>query len=127
MRSERLSRREREIVDILYAQNDATAAEVRAAMSGSPSDATVRTLLRILVEKGFVKHRRVGRLYRYRPIQAKKQAAKLALRHVLDVFFGGSVEEALASHLADPKTELDDEQLRRLRVLISEAEKRERS
>lgn len=127
MKTQKLSRREREIVEILYAQEEATAAEVREAMSGSPSDATVRTLLRILGEKGCVRHRRVGRLYRYRPVQSKKQAAKAALNNVLDVFFGGSVEEALASHLADPKTDLDAEQLRRLRELISDAEKREQS
>lgn len=127
MSRERLSRREREIVDILYAKEDATAAEVREAMSGEPSDATVRTLLRILGEKGYVKHRVEGRLYRYRPVQPKQQAARGALQHVLNVFFGGSIEEALASHLADPKTELDSETRKRLRRLLSDAEKRGRS
>ena len=128
MSRDQLSRREREIIDFLYANNgDATAAEVRSALRGSPSDATVRTLLRVLVEKGIVKQRVAGRLYRYRPVQPKKRAAKKAFEHVLDVFFGGSVEEALASHLADPKTELDAETLKRLRLLISEAEKRESS
>lgn len=121
-----LSRREREIVDILYAKEEATAIEVRAEMTGDPSDATVRTLLRILGEKGLVKHRREGRHYRYRPVQSKNRAAKQAFRHVLDVFFGGSVEEALASHLSDPKSKLNEAQLVRLRELIAEAEQREK-
>ncbi|WP_353620876.1 BlaI/MecI/CopY family transcriptional regulator [Rhodopirellula sp. JC639] len=125
MGADQLSRREREIVDILYAKEEATAAEVRLAMTGEPSDATVRTLLRILGEKGFVKHRRNGRQFRYRPVQPKRRAGKQAFRHVLDVFFGGSVEEALASHFSDPKTQLDEDQLARLRELISEAERRE--
>lgn len=125
MRADQLSRREREIIDILYANDGATANEVRQAMSGDPSDATVRTLLRILGEKGFVKHRRQGRQFRYRPVQPKKHAAKQALQHVLDVFFGGSVEEALASHLSNPNAELDAAQLSRLRKLISDAETKE--
>ena len=127
MSGQQLSRREREIVDILYTKGDATAAEVRAAMNGDPSDATVRTLLRILGEKGLVKHRVDGRLYRYRPIQPKQRAAKQALQHVLKVFFGGSVEQALASHLADPKNEIDAESLQRIRELIAEAEQRGQS
>ena len=122
---EQLSRREREIVDILYVQEEATATEVRLAMTGDPSDATVRTLLRILGEKGFVKFKRQGRHYRYRPVQPKKRAAKQAVQHVLDVFFGGSVEQALASHLSDPKTSLQEDELNRLRELIAEAERRE--
>lgn len=126
MGGEQLSRREREIIDILYANGEATAAQVRAGMSGSPSDATVRTLLRILGEKGVVKHRVAGRLYRYRPVQPKKRAAKQALDRVLNVFFAGSVEDALASYLADPRADLDAQTLKRLRLLISAAENRER-
>lgn len=126
MGAQQLSRREREIVDILYAHEEATAIEVRLAMTGSPSDATVRTLLRILGEKGLVRHRREGRHFCYRPVQPKKVAANQAFRHLLDVFFGGSVEEALASHLSDPKADLDEEHLGRLRQMISDAEKREK-
>ena len=126
MSLDKLSRREREIVDILYQKEQATAREVRLAMSGDPSDATVRTLLRILGEKGFVKHRRVGKQFHFRPTHAKKRVAKRALRHVLDVFYAGNVGDALASHLSDPKTVLDDEQIAQLRELIDEAENRER-
>ena len=125
MALEQLSRREREIVDILYQKEEATARDVRLAMSGEPSDATVRTLLRILGEKGVVKQRRVGKQFHFRPVKAKKRVAKLALCHVLDVFFGGNVGAALASHLSDPKCRLDAAQIAQLRELIDEAENRE--
>lgn len=121
-----LSRREREIVNALYAGGELTAAEVRAAISGSPSDATVRTLLRILVEKGLVKQRVDGKLYRFRPVKPKKTAARQAFQHVLNVFFGGSVEQALACHLTDPKTELDPATRDRLQRLLSDLESQER-
>ena len=125
MAFEKLSRREREIVNILYQKGEATAREVRLAMSGEPSDATVRTLLRILGEKRVVKHRRVGKQFHFRPAQAKKRVARRALRQVLDVFFGGNVGEALASHLSDPKTRLGEDEIAQLRELINEAERRE--
>ncbi len=126
MKDSKLSRREREIVNALYAGVELTAAEVRTAISGSPSDATVRTLLRILVEKGVVKQRVDGKLYRFRPVTPKKTAARQAFQHVLSVFFGGSVEEALVSHLTDPKTELDLATRKRLRRLLSDLESEER-
>ncbi|MGV3482799.1 MAG: BlaI/MecI/CopY family transcriptional regulator [Planctomycetaceae bacterium] len=121
-----LSRREREIVEILYASGEASAADVRHAMSGEPSDATVRTLLRILLDKGFVKHRLDGRRYLYRPVQAKSGAGKSALKRVLDVFYGGNVEEAFAAHLADPKIKLTAKQIQRLHDLIDHAAQQEK-
>ncbi|TWU41079.1 BlaI/MecI/CopY family transcriptional regulator [Novipirellula artificiosorum] len=119
-----LSRREREIVDILYAAEEASAAEVRGAMANPPSDATVRTLLRILTEKDVVTHRMEGRRFVYRPQKAKSGAGKSALRRVLNVFYDGSVEDALAAHLTDPKIELDPSQIDRLRDLINDAAKK---
>ena len=116
-----LSRRERQIVDILYLTGEASAEQVREAMADPPSDATVRTLLRILIEKGVVKHRRDGRRFLYQPRKTKSGAGKSALRRVLDVFYSGSVEDALAAHLSDPKTKLDNEQIERLRELIEQA------
>jgi predicted transcriptional regulator len=120
-----LSRREREIVEILYANGQASAEQVRAAMSDPPSDATVRTLLRILMEKGVVKHRREGRRFIYRPRTPRSGAGKSALRRVLDVFYRGNLEDAIAAHLSDPKTKLSDDQIERLRVLINEAADRD--
>ena len=117
-----LSRREREIVDILFRLENASAGEVREAMSDPPADATVRTILRILVDKGVATYRRDGKRYIYRVKKTKRGAGKSALRRVLDVFYGGSVEDALAAHLSDPKTKLTPEQIERLKALIADAE-----
>lgn len=118
-----LSRRERQIVNILFEHEEATAVEIRQAMSDPPSDATVRTILRILEEKKIVKYRRDGKRFVYRVRRSKSGEGKNALRQVFDVFFGGSVENALAAHLSDPKAELDSEQLERLRDMIDQASK----
>ena len=118
-----LSRRERQIVDILFEQEEATAAEIRKSMKDAPSDATVRTILRILEEKGVIKHRRDGKRFVYRVKKSKTGEGKNALRQVFDVFFGGRVEDALAAHLNDPKAKLDADQLRRLREMIDQAAK----
>ncbi len=116
-----LSRRERQIVDILFEHDEASAAQIREAMKDAPSDATVRTILRILEEKGVIKHRRDGKRFVYRVRKSKVGEGKNALRQVFDVFFGGSIEDALAAHLNDPKAKLDAEQLRRLSEMIDQA------
>ncbi len=120
-----LSKRERQIVEALYLFNEATAKEIGEALPDQPANATVRTILRILEEKGVVKHRQDGKRFIYRPAIPRSKAAKSALRRVLDTFFGGSVEDALATHLSDPKTKLDAEQIQRLRNLIDQHEKAE--
>ena len=119
-----LSRRERQIVDILFAMEEASAASIRESMTDPPSDATVRTILRILEDKGVVKHRRDGKRFLYRVRQSKAGEGKSAIRRLLDIFYGGSVEEALAAHLSDPKAKFDRDQLQRLRDLVDEAAKR---
>ena len=116
------SRRERQILDILFKANEATATEIRAAMDDPPSDATVRTILRVLEEKDAVTHRQEGKKYVYRPKLQKANAGKSALRRVLNVFFDGSLKDAVAAHLADPKTSLDSETIDNLRQLIEDAE-----
>ncbi|QDT06458.1 Penicillinase repressor [Rubripirellula lacrimiformis] len=116
-----LSRRERQIVDILFKVEEASAASIRAVMPDPPSDATVRTILRILEQKGVVKHRRDGKRFLYCVCKSKSGEGKSAIRRVLDIFYGGSVEQALAAHLSDPKANLDTEQLQRLRRLIDDA------
>lgn len=122
-----LSRRERQIVDILFAQGEATAGSVRDAMDDAPADATVRTILRILEEKGIVTHRRDGKRYVYRVRRSKTGEGKNALRRVLDIFYGGSVEDALAAHLSDPKANLTLDQLQRLSEMIEQAAAEERN
>src|SRR6476659_4956105 len=92
-----LSRRERQIVDILYARGRATAAEVQAALPDPPSYSAVRAMLRILEDKGHVKHEQDGPRYVYLPTVAPERAQKTALRHVLQTFFNGSAEQALSA------------------------------
>ena len=120
---EDLTRRERQILDVLYRLEEASASEIVEAMPDELANATVRTQLRFLEEKGAVTYRREGKKFLYRAIKPKKNAAKTALRSVLNVFFGGSIEDAVATHLADPKSKLRSEQLERLRNLIDEHSK----
>lgn len=102
----KLSRREREILETIYRLGECTANQIVSALDEDLANATVRTQLRSLERKGAVKHRTERRTFIYRPAVARKSAAASALRKVLEVFFGGSVEDALATHLADPKTKL---------------------
>lgn len=120
---EDLTRRERQILDVLYRLEEASASEIVEAMPDELANATVRTQLRFLEEKGAVIYRREGKKFLYRAIKPKKNAAKTALRSVLNVFFGGSIEDAVATHLADPKSKLSSDQLERLRNLIDEHSK----
>lgn len=121
----RLSRRERQIMDIVYALAEATATEVLRAMSDPPSRTAVRTMLRILEEKGHLKHSKKGRQFVYRPVRARRQAGQSALRRVLRIFFDGSLGEALTAHLGDPNADLSPEKLERLTELIRQARKKE--
>jgi predicted transcriptional regulator len=116
-----LSRRERQIVDILYAQGRATAAEVQAALPDPPSYSAVRAMLRILEEKGHVAHEQDGPRYVYRPTVARDNAKRSALRHMLRTFFDGSAEQAISALLDDSSTRLSDRELDRLARMIDQA------
>jgi predicted transcriptional regulator len=114
-----LSRRERQIMDILYERGKATAAEVMAALSDSPSNSAVRSLLRILEEKGHVRHVNQGMRYVYRPVRPRQSAAHSVLKQVLRTFFGGSVEKAVTTLLSAPDSQLSEAELERLAELIA--------
>ena len=116
-----LSRRERQIIDILYAQGRATAAEVQAALPDPPSYSAVRAMLRILEEKGHVKHEQDGPRYVYVPTVARDNAKRSALRHMLQTFFDGSTEQAISALLDDSSTRLSDRELDRLARIIDQA------
>ena len=116
-----LSRRERQIVDILYTQGRATAAEVQAALPDPPSYSAVRAMLRILEEKGHVRHEQDGPRYVYLPTVAPDRAKKTALRHVLQTFFNGSAEQALSALLDEADTRLSEQELDRLAKVIDRA------
>jgi predicted transcriptional regulator len=117
-----LSRRAQEVLDIVYARGHATAAEVREAMHEAPTDAAVRTTLRILVAKGHLRIEQDGPRYDYWPTVPHDAARRSELQHVLRTFFGGSTESALATLLdIRPGGALNDETRRRLKRLIDRA------
>jgi predicted transcriptional regulator len=124
--SAQLSKRERQIMDVVYAHGEATVTRVLAEMPDPPMRGALRTMLRILERKGHLAHRVEGREFVYKPTQARGQAGRSALARVLDVFFGGSLEHAVAAHLSDPRrgAKLSTEELQRLSEMIEEAKKR---
>ncbi len=122
----KLSRRERQIMDVLFHHGKATAAEVREGMPEPPSYSAVRAHLRILEEKGHIKHEQDGPRYLYRPTLTKDRATRSALNHLVETFFNGSAEQAMAALLDDPAAELSDDELDRLEGLIRQARSREK-
>jgi predicted transcriptional regulator len=120
-----LSKRERQIMDVVYAHGEASVTQVLSEIPDPPMRGALRTLLRILERKGHLTHRQEGREFIYRPTKPRGQAGRSALERVLDVFFGGSLEHAVAAHLSDPRraSKLTHEELRRLSDIIEEAKK----
>jgi BlaI family penicillinase repressor len=119
-----LSRRERQIMDIVYRRGEASAAEVLEALPDPPSYSAVRALLRLLESKGHLRHREVGRKYVFAPTVSAARAKRSALGGVLRNFFDGSVEDAVASLLDLRAKELSDVDLDRLSGLIDKARRR---
>ena len=118
-----LTRRERHIMDILFRLGRASAEEVMNALSGSPSYSTVRTQLRVLEQKGHVRHEEVGRRFVYMPVVRRQAVRKSALRHVVDTFFDGSVEKVVAALLGGEAARVTDEELGRIREMVEKARK----
>ncbi len=119
-----LSRRERQIMDIVYARGEASATDVLSDMPDPPTRTAVRTMLRILEEKGHLVHKKKGREFIYQPTRARTRAGLSALRRVVQTFFEGSLEKAVAVHLSDPKSDLSEGELKRLADLIRQARKK---
>jgi predicted transcriptional regulator len=118
-----LSRRERQIMDILYRGGRATAADVRAGLHEAPSDSAVRTLLRILEEKGHVRHEVDGLRFVYLPTVARDKAKRSALKHVLDTFFDGSASQVVAALVDLAPDDLDEEEVARLQRIVDRAKR----
>ncbi len=116
-----LTRRERQIMDILYRRGRATAGEVMEDLPGEPSDSTVRTQLRVLEEKGHVRHEEHGLRYVYMPEVPRHAARKSALRHLVDTFFDGSAEKVVAAVLGGEGARLTEEELDRVAELVTKA------
>jgi predicted transcriptional regulator len=117
------TRREREIMDILYRRERATAAEVLEDMTNAPTYSAVRALLRILEDEGHIKHVQDGPRYIYLPAVARNDARKSALSHVVATFFDGSVEDAVVALVESSRAKLSKEELDRLSQLIAKAKK----
>lgn len=118
-----LSRREREIMEILYAADGLTAAEVRERMPEPPGYSAVRALLRILEAKGHVRHEERGPRYVYSPVVSRAKARKSALKALVHTFFDGSPEQAVAALIDESRTKLGTAELDRLARLIDDARK----
>jgi len=112
-----LTRRERQIMDILYKRGRATANEVLEDLPGNSHYSTVRTQLRVLEEKGHVTHEEAGVRYVYMPAVPRRAARKSALRHLVDTFFDGSAEQVVAAVLGGEGARLSDEELDRIAEL----------
>lgn len=117
-----LSRRERQIMDVVYAAGEATAAAVLAALPDPPSYSAVRALLRILEQKGQLTHRSEGGKYIFRPRRPRERAGRSALRRVLQTFFDNSAAKAVAALIDVADEKLSDEELTELRRLIERAQ-----
>lgn len=120
-----LSRRERQIMGIVYTRGKASVTEVWQVLADPPSRTAVRTLLRILEEKGHLRHGKQGREFIYTPVRPRTDVGQSALKGVLATFFDGSLEKAIAAHLSEPGIEISDDELRRLDRLIREAREKE--
>lgn len=118
-----LSRRERQIMDVLHNREFATAAEIRADLPDAPGYSAVRALLRILEEKGHVKHRQDGPRYVYLPCVSHENASRSALKRLVATFFQGSATQAMAALLQNADTKLSDAELDQLQQLIKQAKK----
>jgi BlaI family transcriptional regulator, penicillinase repressor len=123
MPSLKLSRRERQILDILYQRGQASAADVLAAMEDPPSYSAVRAMLRILEEKGHVRHETENLKYVYAPTVPRDKAKRHAVKHLLETFFAGSPELAMAALLDVSSRRLTPEDLDRMGRMIEEAKK----
>jgi predicted transcriptional regulator len=120
-----LSRRERQILEVIYRLGSATATDVLAQLPDAPTYTTVRGLLRVLETKGHVRHEEDGSRYVYFPTMTKQKAAKSVLRNVVSTFFDGSPSQAMAALLGSERT-LGEEELDRLAQLVEQARNKER-
>jgi len=119
-----LSRRERQIMEIVYRKGNATAADVHDEMPDRPSYSAVRALLRVLEEKGQLRHRQEGPRYVFSPTVPRDRARKSALQRLVGTFFAGSVTDAVAALLDLESARLDDGELERLSTLVAEAQQK---
>ena len=118
-----LTKRERQIMDVLYRLGRATAAEIMAEVPGAPGNSTIRTQLRVLERKGHVKHEEIGLRYVYTPTVPRHEVRQSALRHLVDTLFEGSTQKVVAALLGSEGTKVSQEELDRIADLVDKARK----
>jgi predicted transcriptional regulator len=116
-----LSRRERQIMDIVYRHGQASGSDISKELPDPPARGALRVMLRILENKGHLTHDIKGREFIYQPTVSKQQVGPSAMKRVVDTFFGGSLGQAVAAHLAQRDTDVSEEELKRLAQLIRQA------
>lgn len=122
-KKDHLSRRERQIMDVIFAKGEAAAAEVRAGLADPPSYSAVRALLRILEEKGLLRHREDGPRYVYLPTEPREKASRSALKRVLRTFFEGSLANAVSALVDAKDARLPAAEFKRLEEVIRNAKR----
>lgn len=118
-----LGRRERQILDVIFRLGEASVGDVLEHLTDPPAYDSVRTMIRLLEKKGFLRHRREGTKYIYRPIQSHESASRSALSHLMQTFFQGSAAETVAAIFDVSSDDLSEEELKRLEQLIEQARK----
>lgn len=114
-------------MEAIYARGEATATDVLESLSDAPTRTAVRTFLSILENKGYLTHTKRGREFVFHPTQERERTGQSAFGRVLETFFGGSLETAVASYLADPNSAISDDELKRLSALIGKAKQKDKS
>lgn len=123
----KLSRRESEIMEIVFSLEKATLTDIQSRMTEAPTRAALRSLLTILENKGHLRHEKAGREFLYCAVQQKQGAGRSALRRVLDVFFKGSLGEAMAAHFSNPDEKISQQEIAELEALLESAKQTERA
>ena len=121
--NQNLGRRERQILDVIFRLGEASVGDVLEHLADPPAYDSVRTMIRLLEKKGFLRHRREGTKYVYRPIQSHESASRSALSHLMKTFFQGSAAETVAAIFDVSSDDLSDDELKRLEQLIEQARK----
>ncbi|MBN8422208.1 MAG: BlaI/MecI/CopY family transcriptional regulator [Verrucomicrobia bacterium] len=116
-----LSRREREVMDLVFAQGEATLSQILEGMDSPPTRPALRSILTILEGKGQLKHRQEGREFIYQPVHSRAEVGQSTLSRVIGTFFGGSLTQALAAYLSDPGTRLTEAEVTELRTFLDRA------
>lgn len=119
----KLSRREREIIEIIHRRHEATVSQIIEDMEAPPTRAAVRALMGIMARKSYVRHTKSGREFVYQPCVDRDVSGKTIFRNMLDNFFGGSLKNALASHLSEAATDYSENDLKELTEIIERSKK----